>query len=125
VIKKINLSVFCFFYFTAGCNHFIHPENYLKIIPPFFSHKEAINYISGSLEVICAQLMLFHSTRKYGMYLTILLLVAFIPAHIYMIQLNGCVSRDFCFPEWIAWVRLFPLQFILIWWAYKTWKILV
>jgi len=123
LLKKINLGIICLFYFGAGCNHFIHPVNYIKIIPPYFPYKEAINYISGSLEVIAAQLMLFASTRKYGMYLIIFLLVAFIPAHVYLIQLRGCVSKDFCFSEWMAWVRLFPLQFILMWWAYKTWKV--
>ncbi len=123
MLRKINLSVICIFYFGAGCNHFVHPANYLSLIPPYFAHKEAINYISGSLEVIAAQLLLFNSTRKYGMYLTLLLLIVFIPAHIYMIQLLGCVTKTLCVPEWVAWLRLFPLQFVLMWWVYKTWKV--
>ncbi len=122
LFKKINLAIICLFYFIAGCNHFIHPANYIKIIPPYLPYKEAINYVSGSLEVIAAQLMLFVSTRKYGVWLIIFLLIAFIPAHVYLIQLHGCVSKGFCFPEWVAWVRLFPLQFLLIWWVYKTGK---
>ncbi len=122
MFKKINLAIFCIFYFAAGCNHFWHPVNYIKIIPPYFPFKEFINYASGSLEIACSLLMLFSSTRKYGMYLIIFLLVAFIPAHIYLIQLHGCVSKNFCFPEWVVWVRLFPLQFVLMWWAFKTSK---
>ncbi len=122
MLKKINLAIFCLFYFGAGCNHFWHPANYLKIIPPYFAHKETINYASGILEMFCSLLMLFSSTRKFGMYLTIFLLIVFIPAHIYLIQLKGCASANFCFAEWIAWIRLFPFQFLLIWWAYKTWK---
>ncbi|MEO8415040.1 MAG: hypothetical protein ABI472_15340 [Ginsengibacter sp.] len=102
-------------------NHFWHPANYLKIIPPYFPFKEAINYTSGVLEICCSILMFFAVTGKYGMYLTISLLIAFIPAHIYLIQLKGCASNDFCFPEWIAWLRLFPFQFVLMWWAYTTW----
>jgi uncharacterized membrane protein len=121
--RKINLAVFCIFYFVAGCNHFAHPGFYVKLIPPYFAHPEAINYVSGSLEVICAQLMLFAATRKYGMYLTILLLLLFIPAHVYMIQWHGRIFRESYFPEWVAWLRLFPFQFILIWWAYKTWAV--
>lgn len=124
MLKKINLAAFCIFYFVAGCNHFWHPVNYIKIIPPYFLFKEGINYASGILEIACSLLMLFSSTRKYGMYLIIFLLTAFIPAHIYLIQLHGCGSKNFCFPEWIAWIRLFPFQFLLMWWAYKTWKIL-
>ncbi len=120
MLKKINLAVFCLFYLGAGINHFWHPVNYLAIIPPYFPFKELINYTSGVLEITSALLMLLPATRRVAMYLTIFLLIAFIPAHIYMIQLNGCVSPAFCFPAWLAWVRLFPLQFVLIWWAYKT-----
>lgn len=123
MLKKINLAVFCIFYFAAGCNHFVHPVNYIKIIPPYFPFKELINYFSGALEIACSIMMIFAGTRKYAMYLTITLLIAFIPAHIYLIQLGGCIDRDFCFPAWVAWVRLFPLQFVLIWWAYKTWQL--
>lgn len=122
-LKKINLAVLCLFYFGAGCNHFLHPVNYLAMIPPYLPLKEVINYVCGILEIICSLLMLFSSTRKFAMYLTIFLLIAFIPAHIYLIQLGGCVSHDFCFPAWVAWVRLFPFQFVLMWWAYKTWTL--
>lgn len=122
MIKKINLAIFSSFYFIAGVNHFWHPESYLALIPPYFSHKPALNYISGILEIVCALLMLIASTRKVAMWLTIILLTAFIPAHIYLIKLHGCPAEKFCFPEWIAWIRLFPLQFVLMWWAYKTGK---
>ncbi len=122
MIKKINLAIFSSFYFIAGVNHFWHPESYLALIPPYFSCKPALNYISGMLEIACALLMLIASTRKVAMWLTIILLTAIIPAHIYLIKSHGCTSEKFCFPEWIAWIRLFPLQFILMWWAYKTGK---
>ena len=120
MLKKINLAIFCLFYLGAGINHFWHPANYLSIIPPYFPYKELINYASGFLEICCSMLMAFYSTKRIAMYFTIILLIAFIPAHIYLIQLKGCASANFCFPEWIAWVRLFPFQFVLIWWAYKT-----
>ncbi len=122
MLKQINIFLFCLFYFAASVNHFWHPDNYLKIIPPYFPFKEAINYGSGVLEMACSLLMIFPPLRKTAMYLTVFLLIAFIPAHIYLIQLKGCVSPGFCFPEWIAWIRLFPLQFLLIWWAYITAK---
>lgn len=120
MLKKINLFIFVLFYLLAGINHFVHPANYLAIIPPYFPLKEAINYLSGALEIICAALMVFPHLRRTSSWLTIALLIAFIPAHIFLIQLHGCPTPSFCFPEWVAWVRLFPLQFILMWWAYKT-----
>jgi uncharacterized membrane protein len=124
LFKKINLAIFCLFYFAAGCNHFLHPANYLKLIPPYFPFKLFINYASGVLEIACSVLMLFSASGKISMYLTIALLIAFIPAHIYLIQMGGCVSKSLCFPAWVAWIRLFPLQFILIWWAFETNKLM-
>jgi uncharacterized membrane protein len=66
--------------------------------------------------------MIIPFTRKYSALLLIALLTAFIPAHIYLIQMKGCVSQRICVAEWIAWIRLFPFQFILMWWAWKTYK---
>lgn len=66
--------------------------------------------------------MMIPSTRKLGAIFIIALLVLFIPAHIYMIQMHGCISKKLCIPEWLAWVRLFPLQFILMRWAWKTFQ---
>lgn len=65
--------------------------------------------------------MIIPSTRKFGAYLIIVMLTAFMPAHIYMINKGGCVSIYLCVSEWIAWARL-PFQFILMWWAWKTYK---
>jgi uncharacterized membrane protein len=96
---------------------------YVSIIPLYLPFKELINYASGVLEMICSLLMLIRATRKYAMYLTIILLILFIPAHVYLIQLHGCGTNDFCFANLLAWIRLFPFQFVLMWWAYKTWQI--
>ena len=122
MLRKVNLAIFCLFYLGAGINHFWHPANYIRIIPPYLAFKEIINYVSGTLEIVCSVLMLIRATRKIAIYFTIIMLITFIPAHIYLIQLNGCASANFCFPAWVAWVRLFPLQFLLMWWAYKTGK---
>ncbi len=122
MLKKINLTIFSLFYLSAGTNHFWHPLNYIAIIPPYIPWKEEINYLSGMLEITSSFLILFTMTRKAGMYLTIILLIAFIPAHIYIIKLKGCISENFCYPAWVAWIRLFPFQFALMWWAYITKK---
>lgn len=122
MLKKINLFVLIYFYLLAGINHFVYPVNYLAIIPPYLPFKEGINYLSGALEIVCAILMAIPSLRRLGSWCIIALLAAFIPAHIYLIQVKGCPSPAFCFPEWTAWVRLIPLQFILMWWAHKTGK---
>ena len=105
-------------YAGAGINHFIHPETYYTIIPSYLPSHYMINILAGIAEILAAVLLIIPATRKLGAYLVIAMLIAFIPAHIYMIQKGGCMSKEICIPLWGAWLRLFPLQFILIAWAW-------
>jgi uncharacterized membrane protein len=121
-LKKRSLFLISVFYIVAGINHFWHPKTYLDLIPQYLPAPIFLNFLSGVVEIISGLLILIPSTRKAAAYIIIAMLIAFIPAHIYLIQQNGCVSNRLCVPDWIAWVRLFPLQFILMWWAWKTYK---
>lgn len=118
----ISLAMLCIFYVIAGFNHFWHPGVYLDLVPPYLGHPAIFNSISGLLEIAGGLLMIIPATRKLSACLLILLLTAFIPAHIYLIQMKGCVSENLCIPAWVAWLRLFPFQFILMWWAWKTYQ---
>ena len=115
--KKFSLVILIVFYVLAGVNHFWHPESYYGLIPPYLPYPQLINIASGIFEIFFGLLLLMPATRKAAAFGIIALLVLFIPAHIYMIQLGGCVSVFLCVPAWVAWLRLFPLQFILIAWA--------
>lgn len=121
ILKTISLLLLCSLYVAAGINHFRDPQFYLDLIPPYFPNHNLLNFAIGILEVIAGLLMIIPFTRKLAAYLIIALLIAFIPAHIYLIQQKGCVSKYLCVSEWVAWARL-PLQFILMWWAWKTYK---
>ncbi|MEO5888613.1 MAG: MauE/DoxX family redox-associated membrane protein [Ferruginibacter sp.] len=118
LIKRISLLLMAVLYIGAGINHFIHPDNYLLIIPPYMPWHSFINIASGVMEIVFGALLLFSKTRSLAAYGIIILLILFIPAHIFMIQKDGCMSATMCIPAWAAWVRLFPLQFVLIWWAW-------
>lgn len=118
MIKKISLVVLIILYAGAGINHFIHPAGYYTIIPPYLPNHYLINILAGIAEIICAVLLAIPVTRKLGAYLVVAMLIAFIPAHIYMIQKGGCMGAEICIPLWGAWLRLFPLQFVLIAWAW-------
>ena len=117
--KRISLTVMTLFYLLAGINHFVKPDSYYKLIPGYLPYPVALNFISGVLEIIFALLLIFSATRKIAVYGIIALLIAFIPAHIVMIQNGFCLGNGFCLPVWATWLRLFPLQFILMWWAYS------
>jgi len=63
-------------------------------------------------------LLIFKKTRPAAACGVIILLGLFIPAHVFMIRRGGCMGIHICIPAWAAWVRLFPLQFLLMAWAW-------
>ncbi len=122
MIKKTSLSIMVLFYFGAGINHFIKPVSYYKLIPAYLPDPIAINIVSGAAEILFAVMLVFSKTREMAAYGIVLLLIAFMPAHIQMIQDGFCLDNGYCLPEWVTWIRLFPLQFLLMWWAWSNRK---
>lgn len=109
------------FYVAAGINHFIHPEFYMKIMPPWLGLHEALIIISGVCEILFGLLIIVRHTRVIGAWCIIALLIVIFPANIQML-LNYLHQHNPLL--WIAILRL-PIQFVLIWWAYlftKTMK---
>jgi uncharacterized membrane protein len=116
-MKKVLLYLQSIFYIAAGYNHFRDPELYYGLIPPYLPSHAMLNIMAGVAEMLLGVLLLFTTTRKFAAYGIVLMLVAFIPAHIYHIQMKGCVPR-LCFPEWTVWMRLFVLHPVLLAWAW-------
>ncbi|MEO8172938.1 MAG: MauE/DoxX family redox-associated membrane protein [Sediminibacterium sp.] len=116
-MKKILLYLQSIFYIAAGINHFRNPEIYYTLIPPYLPEHSTINSIAGVAEIVLGTFILFNATRKWAVYGIVLMLLAFIPAHIYHIQMKGCLP-GLCFPEWVAWMRLLLLHPLLIAWAW-------
>lgn len=117
--KLLSLYVMAALYLLAGFNHFRNPEFYTRIIPPYMGNAVMINSIAGIAEISLAILLLFTVSRKWASYAVILMLLAFIPAHIYMLQKGFCIGEN-CSPSWILWIRLLVLQPLLIWWAWSV-----
>jgi uncharacterized membrane protein len=118
MFKKISLIVIPLFYIGAGINHFLHPDNYYTIIPGYLPNHALINILSGLAEIILGSLFIFSKPRRWAAYGIVVMLVAFIPAHVVMIQNGFCLSNGYCLPAWATWLRLFPLQFVLMYWAW-------
>ena len=116
--RKISRITMAVFYVFAGINHFRNPGVYYTIIPSYLPNPVLINAASGVAEIVLGSLLVFSKTRRGATYGIIILLVAFIPAHIFMIQKGWCPGPGFCLPAWATWLRLFPLQFLLMWWAW-------
>lgn len=118
LLKKLALIFCVLLYIMAGVNHFWHPAFYLHIIPLYLPFHVAINYISGILEFVCGLMLLFQSTRKSGAICIIVLLLLFIPAHVYTVQI-ACPDDGACSNIWLPLLRLVvgqPLLIALAWW---------
>ena len=101
-------------YIAAGINHFVHPDMYITIMPPWLPYHAALVLISGICEVVFGLMLLLPTTRKMAAWLIIVMLIAIFPANIQM-MLHYMDENN---PRlWMAVVRL-PLQVLLIWWAY-------
>ena len=122
MLKKISLYVMATFYFFAGVNHFMRPESYKRIIPEFIHFHSAINYAAGFIEIGLAILLVIPPARRFACTMIIAMLIAFIPAHIYMLRVGWCVN-DHCLPAWLVWMRLLLFQPLLILWAWKVRKV--
>ncbi len=114
-----NLSVMILCYVAAGTNHFLNPNFYMPLIPAYLPFHGAINTTSGIIEISFALLLIPNFTRKGAAFGIIMMLIAFIPAHIYFIQQNSCAG-ELCVPSWVGWVRLCIIQPILIYWAWSN-----
>jgi uncharacterized membrane protein len=110
------------FYVFAGVNHFINPEFYEPLIPDYLPKHAFINYASGVLEIIFGLGIFFKHYRKLSAKAIIILLLLFIPSHIYFIQMGACIPEGLCTPIWIAWIRLILIHPVLMYWAYAVSK---
>ena len=72
---------------------------------------------AGIAEIILGLLLIFTSTRKFAAYGIFAMLITFIPAHVYFIQIGSCIPNGLCVPQWLGWVRLIVLHPLLIAWA--------
>jgi uncharacterized membrane protein len=120
--SKWSIRILTLFYFGGGVNHFINPEFYLPLIPPAFPNPELINVLSGVAEIVLAIGLFNFKTRNLASYGIILMLIAFIPAHVYFIQIGSCIENGLCVPEWIGWLRLLIIHPVLILWAWMAGK---
>lgn len=114
--KSILIIISSIFYTIVGVKHFIEPDYFLSIIPPYLPFHIELVYISGFFEILFGLMILFPKYRYYGSIGLILLLIAVFPANIYLAQ-NKEAQEAIGASQQIAIWRL-PMQGILIWIAY-------
>ena len=114
--KSILIVISSIFYSIVGIKHFIEPDYFLSIIPPYLPFHIELVYISGFFEILFGLMILFPKYRYYGAIGLILLLIAVFPANIYLAQSKEAQEAIGTSQQIAIW-RL-PIQGILIWIAY-------
>jgi uncharacterized membrane protein len=114
--KSILIVISSIFYSIVGIKHFIEPDYFLSIIPPYLPFHLELVYISGFFEILFGLMILFPKYRYYGSIGLILLLIAVFPANIYLAQSKEAQEAIGTSQQIAIW-RL-PIQGILIWIAY-------
>jgi uncharacterized membrane protein len=113
-MQNIGLYLMSLLYTAAGIYHFVKPRFYLAIMPPYIPNHSLMVALSGVAEIVLGIALLFPATRSWAAWGIILMLVVFLPVHIYMITSGKFLK----IPELLLYVRIL-LQFVLIYWAYR------
>ncbi len=114
ILKLILKWVFGIAFIFAGANHFINPDFYLNIMPPYLPWHLFFVFLSGVFEIILGIMLLIPKTQKLAAWGLILLLIAVFPANMYM-AMNPSKFSDL--NPVLLYLRLL-IQLLLIAWAY-------
>jgi len=101
------------FFIAAGIGHFIIPDFYLAMMPPWLPAHLLLVQLSGVAEIAGGIGLLIPRFRRAAGVGLIVLLIAVFPANIQML-LNARAAGT---PELALWVRL-PFQALFIGWVW-------
>lgn len=118
LLNKFLIYTAALLYVAGGINHFVHPDFYIRLIPPYLPSPVYLNHAAGVAEIILGVMLVIKHTRKLAAWGIVLMLVVFIPVHVYTIQI-ACGGNNGCSTQWLAWVRLFIIHPFLIAWMWR------
>ena len=108
-------------FIVASLPHFLTPERYLPMMPPFVMAPEAMIFISGMGELLGGLGLLIPQTARLAAWGLVALLIAIFPANIW-VAINGANAAGLPSSPWYTWSRL-PFQLVFIWWVLASVKI--
>ena len=110
-LGKVVLAVA---FIGAGAMHFVATSAYARIMPPMLPDPRLLVQISGVAEVLGGFGLLVPATQRFAAWGLVALLIAVMPANIYMAIDHAAWPK---IPVWALWARI-PLQAPMIWWAW-------
>ena len=112
-IKTALKMLLAVFMVGAGTTHFVNPDFFLKIMPPYLPWHLPLVYLSGLFEIALGVLLLVPRFSRLAAWGIIALLIAVFPANIYLYQHQDLLPAS----PLVHLLRL-PLQAVFILWAY-------
>ena len=112
-------------FILIGISHFLMPEKFMEMMPPFLPAPMFLIYLSGVFEILGGLGLMLSGTKPLAAIGLILLLLAVFPANIY-VALNNVQLGGFMNYAVYQWLRL-PMQFVLIiwiWWCGEPLRIM-
>ena len=115
-MTKISRLVLGIGFIFAGVMHFINPDFYLAMMPPYLPWHEFLVYFSGIIKVVLGAMVVFGVQLRWAGIAMVLLLFAVFPANLHM-ALNPQNFPDVSTAA--LWGRL-PFQVVFLLWVYFT-----
>ena len=112
--RRFALLALSVFFVVAGANHFLNPDFYVPMMPPYLPAHLVLVYLSGVFEILGGILVLVPRVRALAGWGLVALLMAIFPANIHM------AASPELFPDMstgLLYARL-PFQAVFIGWAY-------
>ena len=85
-IRTVSKFLLALFMVGAGTMHFIKPDFYLNIMPPYLPLHLELVYLSGVCEIALGLLLLVPRFSRVAAWGIIALLIAVFPANVYLYQ---------------------------------------
>jgi len=111
--RAISIYLIGLLFILAGVNHFISPDFYVNIMPPYIPAPLTMVYVSGFFEVLGGGGVLIAKVRRAAGWGLIALLIAVLPANLHMVM----HPAEYPSISYLALIARIPLQFILIAWV--------
>jgi uncharacterized membrane protein len=108
-------------YVVAGVTHFVSPDGFVQIVPPWLPAPLLLVYLSGVAEIALGLGVIYPKTRRVAAWGLVALLLAVFPANVYMatsgVVVTGTTLGTLDPSPLVRWGRL-PLQAVLVAWAW-------
>jgi uncharacterized membrane protein len=114
--KFLLTTIFGFFLIGMGVLHFVNPTPFLAFIPEELP-QELLNILAGIAEIGLGFGVFFEPIKKWATLGIFILMLIFLPIHFFDMFRDPPAIGSFT-----AAVIRFPLQFVLIYWAWYIYK---